>query len=67
MSATSTVAPQPCGPRRYLHFDGTFNVIAPTFGLELGLAGALLIVDVLGRRAVAGMFDWEQLVTGSRG
>jgi hypothetical protein len=38
MSATSTVASQPCGPRRYLHFDGTFNVAAtgasPTGNVE---------------------------------
>ncbi|MFZ0380344.1 MAG: ABC transporter permease subunit [Solirubrobacteraceae bacterium] len=44
----------------------TFNVIAPTLGLALGLAAALLIVDVLGWRAVAAMFDRERLVTGTR-
>jgi hypothetical protein len=41
----------------------SFNVIVPT----LGLGGALLIVDAHGWRAVAGMFDRERLVTGSRG
>jgi ABC transporter len=35
----------------------SFNVITPTLGLALGLAAALLIVDVLGWRAVAAMFD----------
>ena len=45
----------------------SFNVIVPTLGLALGLAGALLIVDALGWRAVAGMFNRERLVTGSRG
>ncbi len=44
-----------------------FNVIVPTLGLALGLVGALLIVGALGWRAVAGMFDRERLVTGSRG
>ena len=45
----------------------SFNVIVSTLGLALGLVGALLIVDALGWRAVAGMFDRERLVTGSRG
>ena len=45
----------------------SFNVITPTLGLALGLAAALLIVDVLGWRAVAAMFDRERLVTGTRG
>jgi len=44
----------------------TFNVITPTLGLALGLAAALLIVDVLGWRAVAAMFDRERLITGTR-
>ena len=44
----------------------SFNVITPTLGLALGLAAALLIVDVLGWRAVAAMFDRERLVTGTR-
>ena len=44
----------------------SFNVIVPTLGLALGLAGALLIVGVLGWRAVAAMFDRERLITGTR-
>jgi ABC-type transport system involved in multi-copper enzyme maturation permease subunit len=44
----------------------SFNVIVPTLGLALGLAGALLIVDALGWRAVAAMFDRERLITGTR-
>ncbi len=44
----------------------SFNVIAPTLGLALGLAAGLLIVDVLGWRAVAAMFDRERLVSGTR-
>lgn len=43
----------------------SFNVIAPSLGLALGLAAALLVVDGLGWRAVAAMFDRERLVTGS--
>ena len=44
----------------------SFNVITPTLALTLGLAAALLVVDVLGWRAVAAMFDRERLVTGGR-
>jgi ABC-type transport system involved in multi-copper enzyme maturation permease subunit len=44
----------------------SFNVITPAPGLALGLAGALLAVDVLGWRVVAAMFDRERLVTGTR-
>jgi ABC-type Na+ efflux pump permease subunit len=44
----------------------SLNVIAPTLGLALGLAAALLAVDGLGWRAVATMFDRERLVTGGR-
>ena len=44
----------------------TFNVITSSTGLAVGLAAALLAVDVLGWRAVAGMFDRERLVTGAR-
>jgi ABC-type transport system involved in multi-copper enzyme maturation permease subunit len=44
----------------------SFNVIVPTLGLALGLAGALLLVDALGWRAVAAMFDRERLITGIR-
>jgi ABC-2 type transport system permease protein len=42
------------------------NVITPSVGLALGLAGALLLFDVLGWRVVATMFDRERLVTGNR-
>jgi len=44
-----------------------FNVIPPSTGLALGLAGVLLALDVLGWRAVAAMFDRERLITGARG
>jgi ABC-type transport system involved in multi-copper enzyme maturation permease subunit len=44
----------------------SFNVIAPSLGLALGLAAGLLIVDFLGWRAVAAMFDRERLITGMR-
>jgi hypothetical protein len=41
-------------------------VITPTLGLALGIAAALLVVDGLGWRAVAAMFDRERLVIGAR-
>jgi ABC-type Na+ efflux pump permease subunit len=44
-----------------------FKVIAPSIGLALALAAALLIVDALGWRAVAAIFDRERLITGTRG
>jgi ABC-type Na+ efflux pump permease subunit len=44
----------------------SFNVITPTLGLALGLAAGLLLVDVLGWRAVAAMFDRERLITGGQ-
>ena len=44
-----------------------FKVITPSTGLALGLAAALLIVDGLGWRAVAAIFDRERLITGRRG
>ncbi len=43
-----------------------FKVITPSTGLAIALAAALLIVDGLGWRAVAAMFDRERLVTGAR-
>jgi ABC-2 type transport system permease protein len=43
-----------------------FKVITPSTGLALGLAAALLIVDGLGWRAVAAIFDRERLITGKR-
>jgi ABC-type Na+ efflux pump permease subunit len=44
----------------------SLNVISASLALALGLAAALLIVDGLGWRAVAAMFDRERLITGSR-
>jgi ABC-2 type transport system permease protein len=44
-----------------------FKVITPSTSLALALAAALLIVDALGRRAVAAIFDRERLITGTRG
>jgi ABC-type Na+ efflux pump permease subunit len=43
-----------------------FNVIPPSTGLALGLAAVLLMLDALGWRAVAAMFDRERLITGTR-
>jgi ABC-type Na+ efflux pump permease subunit len=43
-----------------------FNVIPPSTGLALGLAAILLMLDALGWRAVAAMFDRERLITGAR-
>jgi ABC-type Na+ efflux pump permease subunit len=43
-----------------------FKVITSSTGLALALAAVLLIVDGLGWRAVAAMFDRERLVTGAR-
>lgn len=44
----------------------SFNVIAPSLGLALGLAAALLVIDGLAWRVVATMFNRERLVTGGR-
>jgi ABC-2 type transport system permease protein len=44
----------------------TLNVIPASTALALGLAAALLLVDGLGWRIVAAMFDRERLVTGGR-
>jgi ABC-type Na+ efflux pump permease subunit len=43
-----------------------FKVISPSTGLALALAAALLIIDALGWRAVAAIFDRERLITGAR-
>ena len=43
-----------------------FKVITPSTGVALALAAALLIVDALGWRAVAAIFDRERLITGTR-
>ncbi len=43
----------------------TLNVIPASAAVALGLGGALLLIDGLGWRAVAGMFDRERLVVGT--
>jgi ABC-2 type transport system permease protein len=43
-----------------------FNVITPSTGIAVGLAAALLAVDTLGWRAVATIFNREQLIAGTR-
>lgn len=43
------------------------NVITESTALVIGLAAALLAVDLLAWRFVAAMFDGEWLVTGRRG
>ena len=43
-----------------------FDVIHASLGLALGLAVLLLVVDGLGWRIVAAMFDRERLITGTR-
>jgi ABC-type Na+ efflux pump permease subunit len=45
----------------------SLNVINASTALSLGLAAALLAVDLLAWRIVAAMFDRERLVTGTRG
>ncbi len=44
----------------------SLNVIAVSTGLAIGLAAALLAVDLLAWRAVAAMFDRERLITSAR-
>jgi len=43
-----------------------FDVIHPTLGLALGLGVALLLLDTLGWRIVAPLFDREALIIGTR-
>lgn len=43
-----------------------FNVMTPSTGLTFGLGAVLLLIDVLGWRAVAAMFDRERLIAGVR-
>ena len=43
-----------------------FGVIHPSLGLALAFGGALLILDRLGWRIVAPMFDRERLIAGAR-
>jgi ABC-2 type transport system permease protein len=45
----------------------SLNVIKVSTALALGLAAALLAIDLLAWRIVAAMFDRERLVTGTRG
>jgi hypothetical protein len=42
-----------------------FSVIHATLALAVGLAAALLLLDGLGWRIVAVMFDRERLITGT--
>lgn len=44
----------------------SFNVLAPSVGLALGLAGALLVIDGLAWRVVAALFNRERLLVGTR-
>ncbi|HEY6480991.1 MAG TPA: ABC transporter permease subunit [Streptosporangiaceae bacterium] len=44
----------------------SLNVITVSTALAVGLAAALLAVDLLAWRVVAGMFDRERLITGTR-
>ncbi|HYM14151.1 MAG TPA: ABC transporter permease subunit [Dehalococcoidia bacterium] len=44
----------------------SFNVIQPTLTLAVGLALPLLVIDLVGWRVAAVMFDRERLVTGTR-
>jgi ABC-2 type transport system permease protein len=44
----------------------SLNVITASTGLAVGLAAALLVIDLLAWRVVASMFDRERLVTGRR-
>ena len=45
----------------------SFQVITPSVPLAVGLALALLAIDVAGWRIVAGLFDRERLITGHPG
>jgi ABC-2 type transport system permease protein len=45
----------------------SFQVIKPSVPLAIGLALALLAIDVAGWRVVAGLFDPERLITGRTG
>lgn len=44
----------------------TFRVIEPSVALAIGIACALLVVDVAAWRGVSRLFDRERLITGSR-
>ena len=45
----------------------SFQVIKPSVPLAIGLALALLAIDIAGWRIVAGLFDRERLITGHPG
>lgn len=44
----------------------SFNVIAPSPALALGLGAALLLIDGMAWRIVAAMFNGDRLITGDR-
>jgi ABC-2 type transport system permease protein len=44
----------------------SLNVLTVSAGLAVGLAAVLLAVDLLAWRAVAGIFNRERLITGTR-
>jgi hypothetical protein len=44
----------------------SLNVIPVSAGLAVGLAAALLAIDLLAWRVLAAMFDRERLITGRR-
>ncbi len=44
----------------------TFQVITPSVALAVGIACALLAIDVVAWRVVSRLFDRERLITGSR-
>jgi len=44
----------------------SFQVLTPSVPLALGLALALLVIDIAAARVVAGLFDRERLVTGRK-
>jgi ABC-type Na+ efflux pump permease subunit len=44
----------------------SFKVISPSIAVAVALAAVLLVLDALGWRAVAAMFDRERLITGTR-
>jgi hypothetical protein len=44
----------------------SFQVISPTFGLTVALAGGLLAIDCAACVVVVRLFDRERLITGAR-
>jgi ABC-2 type transport system permease protein len=42
------------------------GVLHPTVALALEFAAALLVIDLVALRLIAGMFDRERLVTGAK-